>query len=294
VHSLKGFFRLAVLAQDHKVVAIGDDQRAHFDVDGSYVLEIPYAQCDELIMDDLKYGEYPDLTSMYLWGVAMSKAIHGAGELLNLAKRDMLVLGLLLLPCTSSFAIGTIDSNKNLVVPLRDLPWSVPFAFASEMTWKSIGGCGQNTGLPKEANTELLDWADTPGDIPNQPLVLLLHSFVTIDLNGDGEDELIVRSSEPFSGGPMFRILQKKKSKWRLIGEIQGGFMITNIGEKKRFNNVETWSRHGGEIYHQLWWIHKGQYVVTLKEKWPKGFDVGPYLPFLPPDWVTDCKAMKH
>ena len=32
------------------------DQHAHFDADGSYVLEIPYAQDDELIMDVLKYG----------------------------------------------------------------------------------------------------------------------------------------------------------------------------------------------------------------------------------------------
>lgn len=32
------------------------DQRAHFGADGSYLLEIPYAQDDELIMDILKYG----------------------------------------------------------------------------------------------------------------------------------------------------------------------------------------------------------------------------------------------
>jgi predicted DNA-binding transcriptional regulator YafY len=32
------------------------DQRAHFGSDGSYILEIPYAHDDELIMDILKYG----------------------------------------------------------------------------------------------------------------------------------------------------------------------------------------------------------------------------------------------
>jgi hypothetical protein len=226
----------------------------------------------------------------------MSKAIQGAEELLNLAKRGWLVIGvlLLLLPFTSCFAIGTYDGNKNIVIPLRDLPWTKPLVFASEMSWKSIGGCGQTPGLPKEAKAKLLDWADVPGDIPNQPPVLLLHCFVRIDLNGDGEDELIVRSSEPFTGGPMFRILQQKKSKWRLIGEFQGGFMISSNDDKKTFTRFETWSRHGGEIYHRLWEMHKGQYVIALKEIWPKAFDVGPYLPFLPSDWVTDCKAMQR
>ena len=32
------------------------DQRDHFEADGSYILEIPYAQDDELMMDILKYG----------------------------------------------------------------------------------------------------------------------------------------------------------------------------------------------------------------------------------------------
>lgn len=226
----------------------------------------------------------------------MSKAIHGAEKLQNLATKGSLVIGLLilLLPFTSCFAIGTYDHNKNIVIPLRDLPWTAPLAFASDMSWKSIGGCGQNTGLPKEAKAELLDWADVPGDNPNQPPVLLLHSFVRIDLNGDGEDELIVRSSEPFSGGPMFRILQKKKTKWRSIGEFQGGFMLTSKDDKKSFNRFETWSRHGGEIYHQLWEMHKGEYVIASKEIWPKAFDVGPFLPFLPSDRLTDCKAMQR
>ena len=32
------------------------EQRSHFEEDGSYVLEIPYSQDSELVMDILRYG----------------------------------------------------------------------------------------------------------------------------------------------------------------------------------------------------------------------------------------------
>ncbi len=61
-------------------------------------------------------------------------------------------------------------------------------------------------------------------------------SFVLLDLNTDGKDEIIV--ANPFfsgSGGLHFFILKATGAKWKVIGEFQGGLIFTfrNLRKKK-------------------------------------------------------------
>jgi predicted DNA-binding transcriptional regulator YafY len=74
------------------------DQRAHFDADGGYVLEIPYSDDRELVMDILKFG--PDVEVLQppalrrrveqLLRAALQRYTRGAraGELQDAAKRE--------------------------------------------------------------------------------------------------------------------------------------------------------------------------------------------------------------
>jgi predicted DNA-binding transcriptional regulator YafY len=74
------------------------DQRAHFDANGGYVLEIPYSDDRELVMDILKFGpdvevlEPPALRQrvQQLLGDALQRYSRGAhcGERLDAAKRE--------------------------------------------------------------------------------------------------------------------------------------------------------------------------------------------------------------
>jgi len=74
------------------------DQRAHFEADGAYVLEVPYSDDRELVMDILKFGpdvevlEPPGLRQRVrqLLGEALQRYSRGArfADLLEAAKRE--------------------------------------------------------------------------------------------------------------------------------------------------------------------------------------------------------------
>ncbi len=150
-------------------------------------------------------------------------------------------------------------------------PWNEVQAYAPDLDWKA-------GDLPKAALNALPKWM-TRRDADGEPTWSGPVAFASVDLDGEGSDELIVRSGEPFSGGPQFAILRKSGNRWRTIGEIQGGFVISKRS-KNGYADIETWSRHP-ETYHFLWKFSGGRYKAVREEKGPwkdRGLDP-PYVP---------------
>ena len=149
-------------------------------------------------------------------------------------------------------------------------PWSEVRVYAPSLDWKF-------DGVPDPVFNAIPD--DEKFKTDEGMLISYYSSFASIDLDGDGKDELIVWSHEFFSGGPAFMIFQKRGSSWRIIGEIQGGFAIS----KRRANGyseIETWSRHP-ETHHRLWKFSEGKYkLARTKIGLPKERELGlPYIP---------------
>lgn len=156
------------------------------------------------------------------------------------------------------------------VAPSYWMPWNEVQMYAPDLVWK-------NNEIPKTASTALPKWM-TKKDA-EEPSWANPIAFASIDLDGDGSEELIVQSGEWFSGGPEFAILQKRGNRWRTIGEIQGGFTIAKR-PKNGYADIETWSRHP-ETYHQLWKFSGGRYRSVRREIGPwenRGFAL-PYVP---------------
>ncbi len=157
------------------------------------------------------------------------------------------------------------------VAPHYWKPWNEVQTYAPVLIWKA-------DDMPKEAFDALPKWMTekaTDGERTwSWPI-----AFASVDLDGDGKDELIVQSGEPFSGGPQFAILKNRGNRWRTIGEFQGGFAISKRSTKG-FADIETWSRHP-EIYHQLWKFSGQRYKVVRTEigAWK---DRGLGLPYVP------------
>ncbi len=135
-------------------------------------------------------------------------------------------------------ASGSVAAQLELVIPSVApsywKPWKEVQTYAPDLAWKY----GE---IPKAALTVLPKWItekDSEGHAWANPI-----EFASIDLDGDGTDELIVKPGEWFSGGPEFAILQKRGNRWRTIGEIQGGFTIAKR-QKNGYADIETWSRH--------------------------------------------------
>lgn len=156
--------------------------------------------------------------------------------------------------CISTTQAGKVAEN---VSPSSWRPWNEVQAYAPDLIWKA-------GDIPKAALAALPKWM-TQRDTDGEPTSSGPIAFASFDLNGDGIEELIVRSGEPFSGGPQFAILRKSGNRWRTIGEIQGGFAIS---KRSRIGwvDIETWSRHP-ETYHYLWKFSGRRYKIVRTEK---------------------------
>ena len=134
-------------------------------------------------------------------------------------------------------------------------PWKPVQTYAADLDWKL-------EKLPKAVYDALpedmrLDGKD--GEPETRP-----GAFASIDLDGDGKDELIVHSAEFYSGGPEYAVMQQRGNRWRVIGEIQGGFTVAKQ-KSQGYAYIETWSRHPN-TYHRLWRFIAGRYVIVKKE----------------------------
>jgi len=158
------------------------------------------------------------------------------------------------------------------VAPSYWKPWQEVQTYAPDLVWNS------DDQIPRAA-LDALPKSMTERDADGYRNWSYPVAAASVDLDGDGSDELIVRSGEPFSGGPEFAILQKSGNQWNMIGEIQGGFTISKRSQNG-YANIETWSRHP-ETYHHLWEFTGGHYRTVRTEIGPwedRAFDP-PYVP---------------
>jgi hypothetical protein len=194
----------------------------------------------------------------------MSKCKHFSSRLLR-------SLGCALV--TAGLFISTTQAGKGAesAASVYGRPWNEVQVYAPNLDWK-VGD------LPKAALNALPKWM-TRKEADGEPTWSGPVAFASVDLDGDGSDELIVRSGEPFSGGPQFAILRKSGNRWRTIGEIQGGFVISKRS-KNGYADIETWSRHP-ETFHFLWKFSGGRYKSVREETAPWK-DRGIALPYVP------------
>lgn len=104
-------------------------------------------------------------------------------------------------------------------------------------------------------------------------------SAIPYDLDGNGRPEYLVRSGQGYSGGALYLIMAARPNgRWRQIGRLQGGFNLASRNGLKgsQHARIETWSRHGGQIYHTFYTYRRGRYGVDETLIWPKEFDLVP------------------
>lgn len=111
-----------------------------------------------------------------------------------------------------------------------------------------------------------------------------VFGLIRHDLDGDGRPDYLIGSPEAYSGGTMYAVVQtppQPAGRWRFLGWIQGGFHIASREgvPAGRHVGIETWSRHGGSIFHSFHEYRGGRYVDREQIEWPREFDP-PRVPF--------------
>ena len=106
---------------------------------------------------------------------------------------------------------------------------------ASDLIWSD----GKN--IPKDA------WK-----VINKIEELGTSHYALFDLNNDGNNEILIRSSGfSGSGGAGFIFLEKQKGSWTEIASFTGGFIISEAWVPEKFNKkyltITQWTRNGAE-----------------------------------------------
>ena len=163
--------------------------------------------------------------------------------------------------CSASLASDNSENNQynySIVIPLNRLLHYNEGLRSDKVTWVA-------ERLPDSLLRAL------PHSLGKRRNVFDVASY---DLNGDGIFEYLVFDNFSGSGGSEYAIMQQQNGKWRSIGWIQGGFNIAPHAGKKgsSYPNIETWSRHGGEIFHAFWEFKNGSYRQVEAVEWPKEF----------------------
>jgi hypothetical protein len=91
-----------------------------------------------------------------------------------------------------------------------------------------------------------------------------------LDINGDGNAELLVDSNEGGTGGSYKMIFQKGPSGYKRIAALMGGFSF--VQAENGYFQIESWSSAGGgDFSRALYTYHDGRYRMTRLEDW-RGF----------------------
>jgi hypothetical protein len=97
--------------------------------------------------------------------------------------------------------------------------WSAPTSWAESGT-EALFAEMESATLPAGLRTELTRWAEfTQGGTQEIPATLRV---CRIDLNADGADDFVIKSNEPYSGGPMMEIFVARGERYIEIGSTQG------------------------------------------------------------------------
>jgi hypothetical protein len=98
--------------------------------------------------------------------------------------------------------------------------------------------------------------------------------FLFVDLNWDGTKEILVADpSASGSGGQAYIVLRKIGKTWKLIGEFQGGFVLSVrddlVKYKDDFYRITTYYR-SGDTYQNTYDFRNGRYRGTGQVMIPK------------------------
>jgi len=151
--------------------------------------------------------------------------------------------------------IVSAQLSSPTVLPAVWRPWNDVGSYGVDMVWEYSMPKSLFAALPVD-----IQGKDSKGEIYAVP-----GPIAYVDLDGDGQKEVFVNSGQPVSGGTDYLILQSRGSRWKVIGEIQGGFTIAKR-PTKGFAEIETWSRHPEQV-HLLWKFKDGLYRVARRQE---------------------------
>ena len=139
-----------------------------------------------------------------------------------------------------------VSGSATAVLPLREGELT---AIDFENAWRPVS----DTTFPKEAVRAFPQYAQDD----NSPL-----DFLWIDLDGDGQDEILVGIRSFGSGGKEYFILRRSGKSWRLIGEFQGGFVLSLLDSKNSFYRITSYYK-SGDTYQNTYDYRQWKYRLT-------------------------------
>ena len=100
--------------------------------------------------------------------------------------------------------------------------------------------------------------------------------FVALDLDRDGNAELIIASNEFYSGGRAYLILQERGKVWCVIGEIQGGFVLSVYDSDSDYYTLKSYYR-AGDTYQNFYKFSRGKYRLVTQTLMPRAITDSPW-----------------
>lgn len=99
-----------------------------------------------------------------------------------------------------------------------------------------------------------------------------INQFARFDLNKDGVDEIIIRSSTlSGSGGQGFMFLERQNGKWTELISFTGGFILSQLDVPKTFNQkyytITQWRRFGNADTRQSFLAYKNHKYQFISEQ---------------------------
>ena len=99
-----------------------------------------------------------------------------------------------------------------------------------------------------------------------------INYFARFDLNKDGVDEIIIRSSTfSGSGGQGFMFLERQNGKWTELISFTGGFVLSQLDVPKTFNQkyytITQWRRFGNADTRQSFLAYKNHKYQFISEQ---------------------------
>jgi hypothetical protein len=139
--------------------------------------------------------------------------------------------------------------------PVTLSPWSDWSAYGSDLHFVFE----ETASLPAALQSELMHRDEFIQGGSSLPATL---GIARVDLNADNVDEFVVKSPQPYSGGPAMEIFRRDHEKFSWIGGMQG--MIRLGPSLAGYREIESMSRAGGGSYTRVRQrFEEGQYQMV-------------------------------